>query len=218
MPKAKPAVDPVSNMPKGGKSRTGRPPMVLSDDLRMSICLRTAEGESMRAICRDPEMPSRSRVQKELVENSLFADQYARARELLYAVWADEILEIADDGTTDYITKVGRNGHEYEAVDQEHIQRSRLRVDARKWLLSKLLPKTFGDHVKHEHEGEVTAKLDITGLSEREKMRRFALFMLEDQAANAGAVVDGDVIGSHDDAGQPPIDKTDAPLDPDADE
>jgi hypothetical protein len=163
--------------------------MILDPELLTLICLRTAEGESMRAIARDPDMPSRSRIQKELVENSAFAAQYARARELMYAGWADEILEIADDGTTDYITKVGRNGHEYEAVDQEHIQRSRLRVDSRKWLLSKLLPKQFGDKVEHDHGGEVTHKVDITGLSEREKMRRFALFMLEDQAA--GQTVDG---------------------------
>ena len=200
--------------------------MVLSDDLRMTICLRTAEGESMRAICRDPAMPSRSKVQKELVENSAFADQYARARELLYAVWADEILEIADDGTTDYITKVGRNGHEYEAVDQEHIQRSRLRVDARKWLLSKLMPKQFGDKVQHDYDGEVAVKHDITALPNKEKMRRFALFMLEDQQANGPAspvVVDGNVIRSHDgqpddDAAQRPIDKTADPSDQPANE
>jgi hypothetical protein len=163
--------------------------MIFAPDLILTICLRTAEGESMRAICRDPEMPSRTRLQKELLENAGFAAQYAVARELLYQGWADEILEISDDGTTDYITKVGRNGHEYEAVDQEHIQRSRLRVDSRKWMLSKLLPKQFGDKVEHEHGGEVAHRVDITGLSEREKMRRFALFMLEDQAA--GITIDG---------------------------
>lgn len=164
--------------------------MVLSQELLDEICLRTAEGASMRAIGRDPDMPSRTRILKELVENSRFADQYARAREAMYAGWAEEILEIADDGTTDYVTKVGRNGHEYEAVDQEHIQRSRLRVDSRRWLLSKLLPKQFGDKVEHEHGGEVAHKVDITGLSEREKMRRFALFMLEDKAAN-GSTIEG---------------------------
>jgi hypothetical protein len=163
--------------------------MVLAPSLLESICLRTFEGESMRSIARDPDMPSRERIHKELVENAGFAVQYARAREGLYQAWAEEILEIADDGTTDYVTRIGRNGHEYEAVDQEHIQRSRLRVDSRKWLLSKLLPKTFGDRVEHEHGGEVSHRVDITGLSEREKMRRFALFMLEDQAA--GVTIEG---------------------------
>jgi hypothetical protein len=173
--------------------------MVLDQSVLDDICLRTFEGESMRSICRDPAMPSRSRVFKELVENPAFADQYARAREGLYQSWAEEILEISDDSTTDYVTKVGRNGHEYEAVDQEHIQRSRLRVDSRKWLLSKLLPKTFGDKVEHEHGGEVAVHHDVSSMSEKEKMRRFALFMLEDRAAN-GTTLPGvaePVIRSH---------------------
>jgi hypothetical protein len=171
--------------------------MVLSREVLDEICLRTFEGESMRSICRDPTMPSRQRLYRELVDNSDFAAQYARAREGLYQSWAEEILEIADDGTTDFVTKVGRNGHEYEAVDQEHIQRSRLRVDSRKWLLSKLLPKTFGDKVQHDHEGEVAVHHDISSMSEREKMRRFALFMLEDQQANGPVTMPGNVTQSH---------------------
>ena len=163
--------------------------MVLSPHVLDEICLRTFNGESQRSICRDPDMPSRERLVKELLENSDFAAKYTRARDGMYQAWAEEILEISDDSTTDYVMKVGRNGHEYEAVDQEHIQRSRLRVDSRKWLLSKLLPKTYGDNVKHEHEGEVTHRVDITDMTEREKMRRMALFMLEDQAA--AAVIEG---------------------------
>jgi hypothetical protein len=181
--------DVVSKKPKG---KGGRPPMILTQSIKDAILLRTAQGESMRALGRDPALPSRDRMLKELVEDSRFAAQYAQAREAMYAGWADEILEIADDGTTDYITKVGRHGHEYEAVDQEHIQRSRLRVDSRKWLLSKLLPKTFGDRVEHEHGGEVAHRVDISGLSEREKMRRMALFMLEDQRAQA---IEGETTG-----------------------
>lgn len=184
--KASDSTKPVSN---SYRARTGRPPTILQPDLLEEILLRTVEGESMRAICRDPAMPSRSKLAKELVENSEFATQYLQARELLYSGWADEILDIADDGTTDYVIKVGRNGHEYEAVDQEHIQRSRLRVEARKWLLSKLMPSTYGDKVEHEHGGEIAHRVDITGLSEREKMRRMALFMLEDQAA--GTTIEG---------------------------
>lgn len=167
-----------------GEKRTGRPPMALTEETLELICLRTFNGESMRSICRDPAMPSRDRLYKELHNNPRFAAQYAQAREGLYQSWAEEILEIADDGTTDYVTKVGRNGHEYEAVDQEHIQRSRLRVDARRWLLSKLVPKQFGDKVEHEHSGEVTQRVDISELSEKEKMRRLALFMLEDRQAS----------------------------------
>lgn len=140
------------------------------------ICGRMAEGETLRQVCRDAAMPARSTVYRWLSRNPVFADQYARAREALVESWADEIIEIADDGTTDYITKVGRNGAEYEAVDQEHIQRSRLRVDARRWLLSKLNPGQYGDHMEVEHTGAVDHRLQITT---DEKVRRLALFLLD---------------------------------------
>jgi len=120
---------------------------------------------------------------------------YTRAREVQQDVWADECISIADDGTTDYVTKVGRNGHEYEAVDQEHIQRSRLRVDTRLRIMAVVAPHVYGPKVEHQHDGEVTHKVDITGLPEREKMRRMALFMLEDQAA--GETIDGEAEPIH---------------------
>jgi hypothetical protein len=62
---------------------------------------------------------------------------------------AEEILEIADDGTND--TYKDDNGN--ERTDQEVIGRSRLRVDARKWLLAKMLPKKYGDKIQQEVSG-----------------------------------------------------------------
>ena len=145
------------------------------------ICGRMSEGETLRKVCRDPAMPSRSTVYRWLHKNPGFANQYAQAREARVEAWADEIIEIADDGTTDYITKVGRNGAEYEAVDQEHIQRSRLRVDARRWLLRKLNPGQYGDHMEVEHTGAVDHNVQITT---DERVRRLALFLLQAPAGN----------------------------------
>ena len=162
-------------------------PTTFSKEIAETICARMAEGESLRSICRDHYMPHRSSVYQWLRKNAAFADLYTQARERLVEHWADEILDISDDGTTDYVTKVGRNGTEYEAVDQEHIQRSRLRVDTRKWLMSKLAPRKYGDRVEHEHLGEVTVTHE---LSDRERMRRMALFLMEDQAA--GTVIEPD--------------------------
>jgi len=131
-------------------------------------------------------MPARSTVYRWLSRNPDFADQYALARECLVAAWADEIIDIADDGTTDYVEKVGRNGTEYMAVDQEHIQRSRLRVDTRRWLLSKLNPGQYGDHMEVEHTGAVDHRHHI---SDTEKVRRLALFLL--QSPGGSTVIDG---------------------------
>lgn len=196
----------VNITPKENDSpRIGRPPVVISEEVLNEICLRTSEGTSLRQLGRQKDMPSLHAIRKRLVEDSEFAKRYALAREGMYQTWAEEILEISDDGTTDYVTKVGRNGHEYEAVDQEHIQRSRLRVDSRKWLLSKLMPKQYGDRVEHEHGGEVQHTVDITALSEREKMRRFALFMLEDRAAGKGATIEGEAEQA---STSPPVDQS----------
>lgn len=64
-----------------------------------------------------------------------------RARELGYLRMADEILEIADDNASD--TRTDEDGNEF--VNHDVINRARLRVDTRKWMLSKCLPKIFGD-------------------------------------------------------------------------
>ena len=57
----------------------------------------------------------------------------------------DEIIEIADDDQNDYIEQTLPSGDIIEKVNSEHIQRSRLRVDARKWVLSKMNPKKYGE-------------------------------------------------------------------------
>jgi hypothetical protein len=58
---------------------------------------------------------------------------------------AEDLLAIADDGTNDYMEYEDKEGNAAGwRFNGEHVQRSRLRVDARKWLLSKLLPK-FAD-------------------------------------------------------------------------
>lgn len=131
-------------------------PSKYSDKLATEICVRLAEGESLRQICAGDKMPSKSTVLRWLFdgEHKEFQDQYARAREIQAENWADEILEIADDGTNDWMKREGRDGSEYEVVNQEVIGRSRLRVDSRKWLMAKLMPKKYGDKSSLELSGK----------------------------------------------------------------
>lgn len=83
-----------------------------------------------------------------------FAEQYARARTRGYQLLADEILEISDDASRDVIdTEHGPK------VDAEVVARSRLRVDSRKWMLSKMLPKVYGDKIDHNVSGSLTVSL-----------------------------------------------------------
>jgi hypothetical protein len=74
-----------------------------------------------------------------------FTEQYTKARKDLLEYWAEEILDIADDGSNDWIKREKEEGRIETVVDSEHINRSRLRVDTRKWLLSKLDAKKYGD-------------------------------------------------------------------------
>lgn len=77
-----------------------------------------------------------------------FAEQYAQARARGYQLLADEIIEISDDASRDYIeTEHGPK------LDAEAVARSRLRVDSRKWMLSKMLPKVYGERTRHELTG-----------------------------------------------------------------
>jgi len=129
-------------------------PTKFTRPLGIKICKRITDGESLRSVCRDEKMPSRSSVHGWLLLGAgdkpeprykEFLDQYELAVQIRAENMFDEIEDIADDGQNDYMTRVGRDGEEYEVVNSEHIQRSRLRVDTRKWKLSKMFPKKFGD-------------------------------------------------------------------------
>ncbi|HZV61629.1 MAG TPA: hypothetical protein VFF75_04375 [Methylophilaceae bacterium] len=124
-------------------------PSSFSQEIADAICARISEGESLRTICRDDDMPGKTTVFRWLAEFESFRDQYARAREAQADLLAEEILEIADDGTNDKY--VDENGN--TRTDQEVIGRSRLRVDARKWLASKMAPKKYGERVAQEISG-----------------------------------------------------------------
>lgn len=123
----------------------GRPPLY-STELANAVCERMASGESLRQVCRDESMPCLSTVMKWAATLPEFAEQYAKAREALLEHWAEEITEIADDGSNDWL-KREKDGQVDYVFNAEHVNRSRLRVDTRKWLLSKLAAKKYGDKV-----------------------------------------------------------------------
>jgi hypothetical protein len=114
------------------------------------ICERLVEGESLRSICRDEAMPAIRTVFLWLGKHEAFMQQYAHARESQADTYADEIIDIADDGSGDWIIDSDGN----KRVDQDCIARSRLRVDSRKWIASKLKSKKYGEKVEQTHVGD----------------------------------------------------------------
>ena len=130
-------------------SGRGRP-SVYTPEVAAEVCERLALGESLRAICRDDHMPAEATVRGwALDDKEGFFAQYERARLLQAHNMFDETLDIADDKQQDVV--VDENG--IRTVNGELVQRSRLRVDTRKWYLSKVLPKVYGDKTHMELTG-----------------------------------------------------------------
>jgi hypothetical protein len=137
-------------------------PSEYTPETALAICDRLTNGQSLREICRADDMPDKSTVFRWLSWNEQFRDQYARAKEAGIEALAEDLLDIADDSTNDWVDRqFGETT--VRVVDNECLQRSRLRVDTRKWLLSKLAPKKYGD--KLQHSGDPDAPLGITIVS-----------------------------------------------------
>lgn len=111
-------------------------PSDFTQELADLICERIADGESLRAICRDDDLPHKATVFRWLAANTAFCDQYTRAREAQADSLVDDMLDIADG------TKALLEGAEKD------VQRDRLAVETRKWIAGKLKGK-YSDKVKH---------------------------------------------------------------------
>src|SRR5215217_7474217 len=125
-----------------------------TDKMALIICDRIANGESLKSICQDEDIPARSTVFKWLAENKTFSDMYARAREEQADTIFDEIIEIADDGRNDWMERRGEEDAGW-VTNGENIQRAKLRIDAGKWMAAKLRPKKYGERQEIEHSGSV---------------------------------------------------------------
>ena len=133
-------------------------PSKFTQEIADQICdTISASNKGLASICKDLKIAPSS-VFKWLTEHKAFTEQYARAREAQADYLADEMLEIADDSSQD--TLMTDKG---PIPNTEWINRSKLRVDARKWIASKLKPKKYGD------------KLDVTSGGEPMKKQVFKI-------------------------------------------
>jgi len=120
-------------------------------------CLRIQKGESIRNILKDEDMPASETFFRWVAEKENKSKQYARALLVRADMMFEEMIEIADKQSEDVIeTNVGT------IVNHNIINRNKLQVDTRKWALSKLNPKKYGDKVDHDikHSGNIV----ITGM------------------------------------------------------
>ena len=142
-----------------GKSDVGRP-SIYSDRIADEICARIADGESLRTICLDDNMPARRTVLYWLDDklHEDFCTKYARARELQADLFAAEIIEIADTPETG--TKSVSKPTGVEITEGDMVEHRRLRILARQWYAAKLAPKKYGDKSTQEVTGKDGAPIE----------------------------------------------------------
>lgn len=137
-----------------------------TDAIAVTICTRIANGESLRRICKDEQMPGMSTVMRWLRDREAFREQYAHAREAQLEGWADELVDIADSADRD--SKAG-------------VMKAKLQTDVRKWLMERGKPKKYGPRAGLEVTGKDGGPVAVT---------------LADLVKNAGDDGEGDETGA----------------------
>lgn len=134
-------------MAKAGK------PTIFTQELADRICevVATHTKSTKKLSAMFDWMPNDSTIYEWRYRNEKFASQYACAKARQAELYAEETMDIADDGLNDsYVDEDGRVRTEHDVVS-----RSKLRIDTRKWYASKLAPKIWGDSAgKNNDQGD----------------------------------------------------------------
>jgi hypothetical protein len=125
----------------------GGRPSLYTNELATEICDLIAGGfKSLKTLCEEnPHWPDQRTIRDWVRNKKEFSHMYAQAKDDQADLFVEEMLEIADNSSNDTITKTRQDGSEYEVCNNEWINRSRLRVDTRKWIAAKFKPKKYGD-------------------------------------------------------------------------
>ena len=139
------------------------------EEIFEKIFLSIENGNSLRKALIDIDLPAKTFYEwLELDEEK--SKQYARACEARAEALLDEMIDIVDDKSKD-VKEQEINGEIIQTVNNEAIQRSRLRYDARKWLISKLNPKKYGDKIDVTSDNEKINTLPIFGENPLDKIK-----------------------------------------------
>ena len=127
---------------------------MFSQEKADAVCDLLAEGKSLRAAAKQCGTSART-VLNWVDANPEFSTQYAGARAKGYALLADELIEISDEEAYEPVPGQAEDDAREVRFDATAVARNRLRVDTRKWMLSKMLPKVYGEKLDVAHSGSV---------------------------------------------------------------
>jgi hypothetical protein len=159
-----------------------------SKELADHFCRLIVQGMSFRHAAREIGLPH-STIWGWRADYPYFTEQYARAARARAHSFQEEILEIADDATNDWMERERKDGSVEVVVDHEHIARSRERIATRKWIMSKMLPKLYGERAgpAGDDGADQQDRPPDADVSPRELGRRVAFTLLEAAPDEAGA-------------------------------
>lgn len=126
--------------------KVGRPTKY-SQELADNICSQLAMGLSLRTVCKGEGMPAMETIFSWFRKYKEFSEQYAKAKEESADALFEETIDIADDSLEDAKKYVGPGS---SAI----VNAYRLKVDTRKWMMSKMKPKKYGDKLDMTTNGK----------------------------------------------------------------
>ena len=136
--------------------RTGRVPIPYNVHVANEIVELTAAGRGFVAISKMPGMPTINILYSWLETQASFREAYQRAKMLQADSLADEIEYLADEPPRLFV-----DGHGVERVDPGWVTWMRNRVEAKRWIASKLKPKVYGDKLELEGNGVVGLAIQV---------------------------------------------------------
>jgi hypothetical protein len=136
--------------------KMGRPTQY-TDILVDEICGRLACGEPMAKITQSAHMPDPVTIYRWLREKPDFQQRYADARRDGAHCLADQIQDIVDTEPLAVFDEAGNKRY-----DAGSIAHNRLRMDARKWLAAKYLPKVYGDKTIVSGDDEAPLAVEVS--------------------------------------------------------
>lgn len=145
------------------KKKIGRPSKY-TDKLVTEICVRISSGESLLKITKDSHMPNISNVFEWLIKYPEFRDKYTCARDIQADVIFEKVREVCENTEEGETTETKLiEGFEVESKKSkgDMIAHRRLKVDTYKWMLGKMSPKKYGEHIEVAHSGNIDTTMRI---------------------------------------------------------